>query len=94
MSFRPASQGIPARTLSLFRPPGRAWVTSPAAPLSSRLPWLRSTEAVVLGGHPKYCHLQNAGVFCHNWAALSPMTFPGVSQCRASAALRDSFMIS
>ena len=85
---------------TIFWTPPRAWVTSPALSIvahsfSFRFQMPDSTAAAVLGGHPWSWHLQtlhdpsSPGSSIATEAAPSPVDFHGLSQCRASAALRD-----
>ena len=92
--------------LTIFWAPPRAWVTSPAMPFvahssSSRIQmpvphccccswWSSHGTGISKTLHDPF----SPGPSIATEAAPSPMAFHGLSQCRASAALRDPFMPS
>ena len=90
--------------LMIFWAPLRTWVTSPAMPFvahvsSSRLQmpvlhccswWSSHGTGISKTLHDPF----SPGPSIATAAAPSPMAFHGLSQCRASAALRDPFMPS
>ena len=91
--------------LTIFWAPPRAWATSSAMPFvahtsSSRLQmpvlhcccswWSSHGTGISKTLHDPF----SPGLSIATEAAPSPMAFHGLSQCRASAALRDPFMPS